>query len=99
MGQSAVGKTCLVRRLVKNTFSDHYQPTFGANFSSINIDVDGVCRKLQVFLEIICLQIWDVSGMFSYRCTNSIYYANANIIVLVYDTTSRDSFNTLKDML
>lgn len=56
LGNSNVGKSCLMNRFVSNSFSDHTLHTLGVEFLQKELDVNGIVYTLQVWLKQICCQ-------------------------------------------
>ena len=82
VGEPAVGKTSVARRFAMNVFSDRYSATISMDFYAK--DLDG-----------IVLDIWDLSGhpeFFDERCN---FYKATEILILVFDITSRRTFDCL----
>lgn len=48
LGDSNVGKSCLMNRFVSNTFNDHTLHTLGVEFLQKELDVNGIVYTLQV---------------------------------------------------
>ncbi|OHS93354.1 Ras-related protein Rab-5A [Tritrichomonas foetus] len=90
LGSTTVGKSSLVTRLTKDFFSSESVSTIGAAFLS---------KTLTIGKEQIKLQIWDTSGSERYRAMAPMYYQNADAAVIVYDITSKDSFNDINEWL
>ena len=86
IGEIATGKTALIKRLVTNTFTDDYSPTIGGEHSS----------KTTKYIEDINCHLWDTTGEEGFHSLCKIFYQNAFIIYLVYDITSRKSFEAIK---
>ena len=87
IGESGVGKTCLINRYVKNVF-DVTEPTVGSYFNSRDLNAsDGSMTIKQM--------IWDTAGQEIYRSLTSFYYRDADAIILVYDVTSKKTFDEL----
>ena len=84
VGDSAVGKSCLVSRFVDNTYSPTYFSTIGMDFKIKSVFFDGKTVKLQ---------IWDTAGQERFKSITTSYYRGAHGIILVYDVTRRDTFN------
>ena len=84
LGSTTVGKSSIVSRLTKDIFNADSVSTIGANFLSKTIPVGN---------EQIKLQIWDTSGSERYRAMANMYYRNADAAVIVYDITSKESFD------
>ncbi|PSN29717.1 hypothetical protein C0J52_25888 [Blattella germanica] len=86
LGDSNVGKTCIVHRYCDERYYDTYISTIGIDFKQKIINLDGVPIKLQ---------IWDTAGQERFRTLTTAYYRGAMGILLMYDVTSLDSFNHL----
>jgi len=86
LGDSGVGKTCLLLRFADDVFNETFISTIGIDFKHKNIEIDG--RKIK-------LQIWDTAGQEKYRTITSAYYRSAQGIVLCYDVTDERSFNNV----
>ena len=83
LGDSAVGKSCLNSRFVRNDFYEFQEPTIGAAFSTKKIEVDD--REVKY-------EIWDTAGQERYRALAPMYYRGASAAIIVYDITCRYSF-------
>ncbi|XP_014246087.1 ras-related protein Rab-13-like [Cimex lectularius] len=86
LGDSNVGKTCIVHRYCDETYYDTYTSTIGIDFKQKIISVDGIPIKMQ---------IWDTAGQERFRTLTTAYYRGAMGILLMYDVTSLESFNNL----
>jgi small GTP-binding protein len=82
IGDTQVGKTCLLTRLTSNTFKD-VAATVGAAFQTHSITTSSGVRTMQ---------IWDTAGQEKYRALTPMYYRSANVAILCFDLTNRDSF-------
>ena len=87
LGDTAVGKSCLVVRFVRDEFFPFQEPTIGAAFLTQTVNVDNVTIKFE---------IWDTAGQERYRSLAPMYYRGAGAAIVVYDITNRDSFNGAK---
>jgi small GTP-binding protein len=90
LGEAAVGKTSIVRRMTKGTFDNYSESTIGAAFNSY-------VKKYGN--RIVKFEIWDTAGQERYRSITPLYYRNATSAFLVYDITSKDSFEIAKTYL
>ena len=86
IGDSSVGKTCLLHQYTNKSFSSSSIPTVGIDFKIMNITIDGKRIKMQC---------WDTAGQERYRNITANYYRNAQGIMLVYDVTNRKSFEAI----
>ena len=87
LGDTAVGKSCLAVRFVKNEFFEFQEPTIGAAFLTKNIGTGGNQIKLE---------IWDTAGQERYRSLAPMYYRGAVAAIVVYDITQKDTLNGAK---
>lgn len=90
IGDSGVGKTCLLLRYANDSFSPTFITTIGIDFKIKNIDIDGKRVKLQ---------IWDTAGQERFRTITTSYFRGAQGIVLVYDVTDRRSFESIRNWI
>lgn len=90
IGDSGVGKSCLLLRFADDSYLDSYISTIGVDFKIRTVDQDGKTIKLQ---------IWDTAGQERFRTITSSYYRGAHGIIIVYDITDQDSFNNVKQWL
>ena len=83
LGDTAVGKSCLVVRFVRDEFFEFQEPTIGAAFLTSTVDLDDTKVKFE---------IWDTAGQERYRSLAPMYYRGATVAIVVYDLTQKDSF-------
>lgn len=92
LGESAVGKSSIVHRFVKNTFDDMRESTIGAAFLTQTITLPEVNTTVK-------FEIWDTAGQERYKSLAPMYYRNANAALCVYDITSQSSFQKAQDWI
>ncbi|KAI1895476.1 hypothetical protein AGOR_G00106660 [Albula goreensis] len=83
LGDSGVGKTCLLCRFTDNEFHSSHISTIGVDFKMKTLEIDGIKVRIQ---------IWDTAGQERYQTITKQYYRRAQGIFLVYDITSERSF-------
>ena len=87
LGDSSVGKTCLLNQYIKNEFTMQYKATIGADF---------LTKQLVRKNSSINLQIWDTVGSEKYHSIGSAFYRNCETCILVFDLTNADSFKNVE---
>ncbi|CAK5050325.1 unnamed protein product [Meloidogyne enterolobii] len=85
IGDMGIGKTCIVQRFKNGTYIEKQGTTIGVDFTMKTVVMDGKRIKLQ---------IWDTGGQERFRTITQSYYRSANGIILCYDLTSLESFNS-----
>lgn len=90
IGDSGVGKTCLLLRYANDSFSPTFITTIGIDFKIKNVDIEGTRIKLQ---------IWDTAGQERFRTITTSYFRGAQGILLVYDVTDRRSFESIRNWI
>ena len=86
LGDGAVGKTCLLKRYNDDTFTTHHLVTIGIDFISKEIALDD---------KRITLKVWDTAGQERFRTITRNFYKQAEGIILVYDITKRETFESV----
>ena len=89
VGESGVGKTSIITQYIDQTFQKDLQSTTGGTFSTKSVECDGG--------KILKFEIWDTAGQEKYRSLGRHFYKDAYIVCLVYDITSKESFEDLKN--
>ncbi|KIP07474.1 hypothetical protein PHLGIDRAFT_29977 [Phlebiopsis gigantea 11061_1 CR5-6] len=90
IGDSGVGKSCLLLRFAEDAFTDSYLSTIGVDFKIRTIELEGKTVKLQ---------IWDTAGQERFRTIAAAYYRGAHGIIVVYDVTDGESYENVKGWL
>ncbi|KAI8343909.1 rab-type small GTP-binding protein [Chlamydoabsidia padenii] len=88
IGDSGVGKSCLLLRFSDDSFTPSFITTIGIDFKIRTIELDGKRIKLQ---------IWDTAGQERFRTITTAYYRGAMGILLVYDVTDERSFGNVRN--
>lgn len=90
IGDSGVGKSCLLLRFADNEFVESFISTIGVDFRF---------RTLKLKDKTVKLQIWDTAGQERFRTITSAYYRGADGIIVVYDVTHKESFEHVREWL
>ena len=91
IGDISVGKTSILNRFFKNTFSNNYQSNINANFNSFSIFLDKFIK--------VNLNIWDTCGEEKFKSITKQYYRDASAVLLVYDLTNENSLKSIENWL
>ncbi|XP_034236218.1 ras-related protein Rab-23 [Thrips palmi] len=83
VGNGAVGKSSMIQRYCKGTFTKDYKKTIGVDFLERQIELDG---------EEVRLMLWDTAGQEEFDAITKAYYRGAQACVLAFSTVDRDSF-------
>uniref|UniRef100_H3AHQ9 Ras-related protein Rab-13 n=1 Tax=Latimeria chalumnae TaxID=7897 RepID=H3AHQ9_LATCH len=90
IGDSGVGKTCLIIRFAEDNFNSTYISTIGIDFKIKTVEIDG--KKIK-------LQVWDTAGQERFKTITTAYYRGAMGIILVYDITDEKSFENIQNWM
>ncbi|EGD81061.1 small GTP binding protein RAB8 [Salpingoeca rosetta] len=90
IGESGVGKTCVLFRFSDDAFNASFISTIGIDFKIRTIELDD--KKIK-------LQIWDTAGQERFRTITTAYYRGAMGIMIVYDITNPKSFDNVKNWI
>ena len=83
VGDTGVGKSCILMRFSEDKFNENHDVTIGVEFGT---------RSLKVNNQTIKLQIWDTAGQESFRSITRSFYRRADGVLLVYDVTARHTY-------
>ncbi|CAK62890.1 unnamed protein product (macronuclear) [Paramecium tetraurelia] len=86
VGDTNVGKSCLLLQFTDLRFKNTHDTTIGIGFGS---------REIRVMDQNVNLHIWDTAGQESFRSLTRSFYRGAIGGILVFDVTSRQSFQGL----
>jgi Ras-related protein Rab-1A len=89
IGDSGVGKTCLIQQYTSKEFTEEHITTIAAGDKSF--------KEVKVGEKTLKLEIWDTVGQEKFKSVNKIYMNQAKIALIVYDMTDQNSFNNLKN--
>ncbi|CAH1255108.1 ras-related protein Rab-10-like [Branchiostoma lanceolatum] len=90
IGDSGVGKTCILFRFSDDAFNTTFISTIGIDFKIKTVELHG--KKIK-------LQIWDTAGQERFHTITTSYYRGAMGIMLVYDITNPKSFDNISKWL
>ena len=88
VGEMGVGKTSIIERFTKNVFKKYVTSTTSGTYDSAILELGNYSLELQ---------LWDTAGQERFRGLTKMFLKDADIVLLVYDTTRKDTFEELKD--
>lgn len=90
VGDTGVGKTCLLMSFTSEEFDPDTRSTIGVDLKVKIVHVRG--KKIK-------LTIWDTAGQERFRTLTSAYYRGAQGVILVYDVTRKETFDNIREWL
>ena len=90
IGDTCVGKSCILVRFSDDVFNENYVTTIGVDFRFKTMIVKNKIAKIQ---------IWDTAGQERYRSITTAYYRGAAAIIICCDSTNKDSFYNLNNWI
>lgn len=89
IGKSSVGKSAIMIRFTDDRFIENYLTTIGVDFKFRSLKLNNLTFRLQ---------IWDTAGQEKYQSITKTFYKGANSVILVFDLTSKNSFEEMKNI-
>jgi len=90
IGDSSVGKSCLIERYTENTFAKSHLATIGIDFKIKMIELDGKRVKLQIL---------DTAGQERFKTITTTYYKGVQGAILVYDISDERTFKNVQEWI
>ena len=90
VGDAGTGKTCIISRFLNDRFDKAQMTTACPSFCTKEI-------KYPKYNKSLNLDIWDTAGQEIYRSISKLFYQGTSIGILVYDVTSKKSFESIRD--
>lgn len=87
IGDTNVGKTCLVRQYLQEDFSSETENTIGLEYATRDINIDS---------DVVNARIWDTAGQERFQSLVETYFHGTDGALIVYDICSRESFNNVQ---
>lgn len=87
LGDSGVGKSCLLMRFVDDKFTESFMSTIGIDFKIKIVEIEGYRVKLQ---------LWDTAGQERFDSVTSSYYRGSHGFIFVYDVTNKSTFEKIR---
>ena len=95
IGDSAVGKTCIFKKITTGVFNEKSISTIGMDRRTLNFTIkDSEGRDLDIEV-----QLWDTAGQERFRTITNNYYKSSQGLLLIYDITKKDTFNNVENWI
>jgi small GTP-binding protein len=88
LGESGVGKSSLILRYTKNIFTHNHVSTILCTFTT---------KKVMFNEKLLSFNLWDTAGQEKFRSIAQMHYKDAGVVILVFDITRQDSFESIKN--
>ena len=98
LGNSAVGKTSLFKKIITNEFSEKNISTIGMDKRTIQIDTE-IEDKGNKSTKSFDISLIDTAGQERFKSITKTYYKGSDGILLIYDVTNKDSFTNVKSWI
>ena len=102
IGDTGVGKSCLMKRVMDNEFKQEHQVTIGVEFGSFGLKINNQVIKLQIWDTVsksLVINSFEQAGQESFRSVTRIFYRGAHCVFLTYDITRDETFANLIEWL
>lgn len=90
LGDSGVGKTCIMSRFTTDEYTNRHISTIGIDFRVKTVEMGG--KKIKI-------QIWDTAGQERFRAITTAYYRCAMGVVLVFSISNQQSFENIRQWM
>ncbi|KAH0795852.1 Ras-related protein Rab-22A [Histomonas meleagridis] len=90
LGDAGTGKSSLLTRWADDRYDPSLKSTIGVAFRNVSFEFQSEQHEIQ---------IWDTAGQETFRSTSPLYCRNAYSAMIVYDITSKSSFNSLEEWI
>ena len=95
IGDSAVGKTCIFKKITSNTFNEKSISTIGMDRRTLFFTIkDSKGSDLEIEV-----QLWDTAGQERFRSITTTYYKSSQGLLLMYDITKRETFSNVENWI
>ena len=87
-GETMVGKSSLVNRLISDSFNDNQSSTLNASKQTKEIPLEDATIQFNIV---------DTPGQERFRSMNKLFYKKADVVLLIYDIISERTFSQIKN--
>lgn len=94
VGDSAVGKTCIFKKITSGDFSEKSISTIGVDRRTLNFTINSEGKEIE-----IDVQLWDTAGQERFRSITSSYYKSSQGLLLMYDITRKETFDNIENWI
>ena len=95
IGDSAVGKTCIFKKITSGTFTEKSISTIGMDRRTLSFTIKNE-EGNDVEIDV---QLWDTAGQERFRSITTSYYKSSQGLLLMYDITRKETFDNLENWI
>ena len=95
IGDSAVGKTCIFKKITSGTFNEKSISTIGMDRRTLAFTIKN-SEGNDIEVEV---QLWDTAGQERFRSITTSYYKSSQGLILMYDITKKESFDNVENWI
>ena len=89
IGNSGVGKTCIIKYFINNSFNSEETSTLSASYFEQTIELNDYGIKIK-------FEIWDTVGQEKYKSMVDLFFRNSKAAIIVYDISNYETFEEIK---
>ena len=94
VGDSAVGKTCIFKKITSGLFTEKSISTIGMDRRTLTFTINTGDGEKE-----IDVQLWDTAGQERFRSITTSYYKSSNGLLLMYDITKKETFDNINNWI
>ena len=91
VGDSDVGKSCMLRMFTENLFMHQFMPTYGVDYKNKTIEMEDQ--------TMVKLQIWDTAGQPTMRKIVPIHISGSDGVMVFFDLNSRETYESVREWM
>ena len=95
LGQSAVGKTCIFKKITSGVFNEKTISTIGIDRRTLTF----IIKNSEGNVMEVDVQLWDTAGQERFRSITAGYYKASQGLLLMYDITKKESFDSIENWI
>ena len=99
LGDTAVGKTCLFKKLTTGQYKEKNVSTIGIDRRTFRVKCDLEEKDGKTTTKTVEINLTDTAGQERYKALTKTYYKSSDAAVILYDITDKRSFNNIDNWI